>query len=215
MKNGFDPINAEGLTEKEFLARYDASKFQRPSVTADIFAYCPPKSSVLLVKRKNHPFIGKWALPGGFVENGETVEDAARRELFEETGVAAPALKQLRVFSNPNRDPRTRIITVAFIAFVNGEYSIAGDDAAEAAFFKIKCEKLEVRGDFEAGKISLHSGGETIHFIYRKTTPPAAFPADPAFETLGKARLAGDHAEIIAAAYDTLGALTAPPEILS
>ncbi|MBO7217054.1 MAG: NUDIX hydrolase, partial [Clostridia bacterium] len=73
--------NALGQTEAEFLAAYDASKFERPSVTVDMVIFCENK--VLLIKRANHPFIDTWALPGGFVEPDETCEQAAARELME------------------------------------------------------------------------------------------------------------------------------------
>ena len=82
----------KGLTEAEFLAAYDPSKWERPSVTVDMFCYCRENRSLLMVKRGGHPFIGKWALPGGFLEPDETAEQAVRRELAEETGVNADAI---------------------------------------------------------------------------------------------------------------------------
>ena len=86
-----------GLTEAEFLARYDAGKYPRPSVTADVAAFLHEdgKPRVLLVRRGGHPFIGTWALPGGFVEPEETVETAARRELWEETGIENVPVRQI------------------------------------------------------------------------------------------------------------------------
>ena len=127
--------NALGQTEEEFLASYDASKFERPSVTVDMVIFCENK--VLLIKRANHPFIDTWALPGGFVEPNETCEQAATRELMEETGVRAYP-KQLKVYSDPKRDPRTRIITVAFTQVLEKmPKTAAGDDAADAKWFNI------------------------------------------------------------------------------
>ena len=118
---------------------YDASAFEHPSVTADIALFTVRQRAlqVLLVRRKDWPFAGLWALPGGFVRPGESLEDAARRELAEETGVRDVLLKQLRVFSDPKRDPRTWVITVAYTALVASDALAlqAGTDAAEAAWF--------------------------------------------------------------------------------
>lgn len=131
--------NALGQTEAEFLEAYDPSKFERPSVTVDMVIFCENK--VLLIKRANHPFIDTWALPGGFVEMTETCEQAASRELMEETGVEA-CPEQLRVYSDPKRDPRTRIITVAFTQVLEKTpVTQAGDDAADARWFDISASE--------------------------------------------------------------------------
>jgi 8-oxo-dGTP diphosphatase len=87
---------------------------------------------VLLVRRANPPFKGRHALPGGFVEIGETVEDACRRELLEETGVRASRLSLIGVYSDPERDPRGHTCSVAFLTRVRRAASKAGDDAAAA-----------------------------------------------------------------------------------
>ncbi|MBW3011208.1 NUDIX hydrolase [Candidatus Woesearchaeota archaeon] len=102
---------------------YDATKFDRPSVTADltIFTIKHSELQVLLVKRKVWPFKDKWALPGGFVHMDEDLEQAAYRELREETGVKDVYLEQLYTFGNPKRDPRTRVITVAYFALMRSE----------------------------------------------------------------------------------------------
>jgi 8-oxo-dGTP diphosphatase len=95
---------------------------------------------VLLVRRGHGPFAGRWAIPGGFVEPDESLQQAARRELAEETGVTDVAyLEQLYTFGDPERDPRGRVITVAYYALVppHGAEPTAGDDAAEAAWFSI------------------------------------------------------------------------------
>lgn len=133
--------NQKGETIEEFLAHYDAAKYQRPSVTADIavFTAIDGKPAVLLVKRSDHPFIGSWALPGGFVNMDEDLGQAASRELYEETGVACEVI-QLGAYGGVDRDPRTRVITVAHIALAR-EGSVcpkAGDDAADAALFTVE-----------------------------------------------------------------------------
>lgn len=195
-------LNKDGLTEEEFLKQYDPSKWERPSVTVDVFLYCVKTNSVLLIKRGNHPFMGKWALPGGFLEPDETAEEAAKRELFEETGVKIDTIKQLRTYSDPCRDPRTRIVTVVFLAFTEEEYSKAGDDASDAAFFRAKREVLESKDGTETGRIRLNSTKEVIQYLYRKETRQTAYPADPEFFCSGSNRIAGDHAVIIAHALD-------------
>ena len=121
---------------------YDASAFEHPSVTADIALFTVREKAlqVLLIRRKDWPFAGQWALPGGFVRPGESLEDAARRELSEETGVHEVLLEQLWAFSDPQRDPRTWVITVAYTALVASDALTlrAGTDAAEAAWFRVQ-----------------------------------------------------------------------------
>lgn len=121
---------------------YNAMSFERPSVTVDIVLLTVREGrlEVLLVKRRHWPDEGKWALPGGFVNPGETLEAAAVRELHEETGVHDIPLHQLHTFGDPNRDPRGWVISVAYVAFVSAEMLSAqriagGDDAADAAWF--------------------------------------------------------------------------------
>jgi 8-oxo-dGTP diphosphatase len=87
---------------------------------------------VLLIRRRHSPFQGWLALPGGFVEIGETVEAACRRELLEETGVKVGRLKLVGVYSRPDRDPRGHICSVAFLARAKGGKIVAADDAAAA-----------------------------------------------------------------------------------
>ncbi len=88
---------------------------RHPYVAVDIFAI-NEKNEFVLVKRKNDPFKGYWALPGGFVEYGETVEHAATREMREETGLEICILDIVGVYSDPNRDPRGHVISIAFLA---------------------------------------------------------------------------------------------------
>jgi len=115
--------------------------YPRPMVTVDVVAICRMKRKphVLLIKRKKAPFKGKWALPGGFVGMDEPLEEAARRELEEETGVPVQKLKQIGAFGDPKRDPRGRVITVAYLARVpvKAAQTRADDDAAEARWFPL------------------------------------------------------------------------------
>src|SRR6516164_7509904 len=114
--------------------------YPRPAVTVDIAVVTTGRRpQVLLVRRKNEPFAGKWALPGGFIEMGETLEVSARRELREETGIEAGPMRQLAVFGDPGRDPRGRTISVVYVARVvrRNVKPVAADDAAEAGWFPL------------------------------------------------------------------------------
>ena len=102
-----------------------------------IFAYEDWKLKVLLVKRGGEPYKGEWALPGGFLRGDETAREGALRELKEETALEASAIGELGVFSDPSRDPRERVITIAFYALVKPSKVQGGDDADEAAWFPI------------------------------------------------------------------------------
>lgn len=117
-------------------------RYPHPAVTADcvIFGFNGKGLKVLLVERGNEPYLGCWALPGGFMHINESIEAAAARELHEETNLKNVYLEQFKVFSHPDRDPRERVVTVAFIALVKPEdYEvIAGDDAANALWFDAK-----------------------------------------------------------------------------
>jgi 8-oxo-dGTP diphosphatase len=113
---------------------------QRPSLSVDvvIFSLRDRGLKVLLIRRGHPPHKGKWAIPGGFVQVAESLEDAARRELEEETGVREVYLEQLYTFGEPRRDPRGRVITVAYFALVGDEVAArAGDDAAAVAWYSI------------------------------------------------------------------------------
>jgi 8-oxo-dGTP diphosphatase len=107
--------------------------YEKPSVTVDcvVFDDC---DRLLLIRRRHPPFAGQFALPGGFVDPGETTEDAARRELLEETGLEARDLRLVGVYSKPGRDPRGWTISIAYLIAVSDNTPVAGDDAAEVAF---------------------------------------------------------------------------------
>jgi 8-oxo-dGTP diphosphatase len=115
--------------------------YERPAVSADIAVFRRQEKSlqVLLILRKNTPYQGMWALPGGFMEIDETLERTAERELEEETGLKDIELTQFRTFSQVDRDPRTRVITTVFFGEALSENTDAkgGDDAAGAQWYDI------------------------------------------------------------------------------
>jgi 8-oxo-dGTP diphosphatase len=122
---------------------YDPSRYERPSVTVDvvIFSLIEDQLQVLLVRRKEWPFAGMWAIPGGFIRMTESLEEAAARELAEETGVHDVYMEQLYTFGAPDRDPRTRVITVAYFALVRSgavRDHRAGSDAAETGWWPVQ-----------------------------------------------------------------------------
>ncbi|MEZ5854269.1 MAG: NUDIX hydrolase [Hyphomicrobiaceae bacterium] len=102
-----------------------------PLLTVDCVVF-DTKDRVLLIRRARPPYRGHYALPGGFVDVGESVEDACRRELLEETGVKAGRLRLVGVYSSPGRDPRGHTVSVAFATRVRSARAVAGDDAAAA-----------------------------------------------------------------------------------
>ncbi len=123
------------MTEGFLPARSD-----RPAVSVDvaIFSLRDKDLQILLVRRAHPPYQGRWAIPGGFIQAGESIDAAARRELREETSVQSVYLEQLYTFGAPKRDPRGHVITVAYFALVPAEVTArAGDDAAEAAWHSI------------------------------------------------------------------------------
>lgn len=118
-------------------------EYPRPSVTVDCIIFGLDDSQqlkVLLIQRNGDPFAGHWALPGGFVEMDESLEDAARRELKEETGVENVFMEQLYTFGMPGRDPRGRVISIAYFALVNlSEHTVKADtDAEDARWFALE-----------------------------------------------------------------------------
>lgn len=114
-------------------------KYPHPAVTTDcvIFGFNGERLQVLLIERGIEPFKGRWAFPGGFLKMDETAEEGARRELKEETGLEDAYIQQLHTFSAPNRDPRERVITIAYYALVKIQEVKGGDDAASARWFPL------------------------------------------------------------------------------
>jgi len=147
--------NKQGLTEEEFLKTYDASKYERPSVTVDMLIFTvtdeekknyrklPEKAlKLLMIKRGDHPYIGQWALPGGFVNMNESLDEAARRELKEETNIDNIYMEQLYTWGDVGRDPRTRVISTSYMSLVDSQILNvkANDDADDAKWFTVSCK---------------------------------------------------------------------------
>lgn len=114
-------------------------KYPHPAVTTDcvIFGFNGERLQVLLVERGVEPYKGRWAFPGGFLRMDETAEEGALRELREETGLESAYIQQLHAFSDPGRDPRERVITIAYYALVRLQEVQGGDDAASARWFSL------------------------------------------------------------------------------
>lgn len=114
-------------------------KYPHPAVTTDcvIFGFNGERLQVLLVERGVEPYKGRWAFPGGFLRMDETAEEGALRELREETGLESAYIQQLHAFSDPGRDPRERVITIAYYALVRLQEVQGGDDAASARWFPL------------------------------------------------------------------------------
>lgn len=121
---------------------YDPAKYERPAVACDvaIIAFKDEGLSVLLIERKHDPYQGYWALPGGFVDIDESLEAAAAREVEEETGICGISLIPLGTFGDPERDPRSRVISAVYMALVRADRvkPMAGDDAKEVAWFELR-----------------------------------------------------------------------------
>jgi 8-oxo-dGTP diphosphatase len=134
-------------------------EYPRPAVTVDVAVFSPVQGEllggllVLLIQRKHEPFLGSWALPGGFVDENESLEAAALRELEEETGLLGVQLQQVGAFGDPGRDPRGHTVSVAFVSVADAATAkvVAGDDAAKAEWHR--WDTLRIAGEpDEAGQ---------------------------------------------------------------
>lgn len=200
--------------EEQFLAAYRLENYDRPSVATDIAVFsmygekasshrkdAKPKLSVLLIKRGEHPFLNQWALPGGFLRADETVEACAFREIEEETGCIPVSLLPVGVFSEPNRDPRGRIVSNAFVSVLSDETVRlrSGHDSVAAKWFDVSF-KPEDGGHFH---LELTHGSETLRADLRENRTRVMRPD---FEIISNTGLAFDHARIIASALTVLKA---------
>ncbi|WP_409177849.1 NUDIX hydrolase [Brevibacillus fortis] len=220
-------VNKRGQTELEYLEAYDVSQFERPSVTVDMLVFTvmdeleenyrklSPKSlKILLVKRGEHPYIGQWALPGGFVTPGESLEEAARRELRTETNVDDIYLEQLYTWGDAGRDPRTWVISTSYMALVDSS-SIqlkAGDDAEEAEWYRIEDRWLkETKTATEDGSITekwlelrLVHESEELSATIKITKTVTGRTVRETREIVETNNIAFDHAKIIQYALERL-----------
>ena len=112
----------------------ESIKYKIPSLTVDIFIY-NENHEFILIQRKNPPFEGSWALPGGFVDYGETTEDAAIREAKEETSIDIESVELFGVYSEPDRDPRRHTVSIVYLAHGNFDDAKADDDANDIGVF--------------------------------------------------------------------------------
>lgn len=221
-----DLLDRDGLTEREFLAKYRAEDYERPSVAADMVIFTvtdeaadsyrklPEKElRILLIRRGGHPFLGKWALPGGFVQPGETTEQAAARELREETGVDDVYLEQLYTFSDIGRDPRTWVMSCSYMALINSDKLElrAGDDAADAAWFKVSYRLLREQKELmEDGYVKTLeyelklNGEEELSAVVARTLTVKTTSTSTDYKIVSNNGLAFDHAKIIACAIERL-----------
>ncbi|QQE75785.1 NUDIX hydrolase [Brevibacillus composti] len=141
------------LAEQQFLEEYDVNQYIRPSVSVDMLLFTVVDEEtenyrkrsdkalkILLIKRKQHPFQGQWALPGGFVSADESIDEAAIRVLQKETNVSHVYLEQLYTWGDIGRDPRTRVISCSYMALINSElYQVRpGEDADDAQWFHVQ-----------------------------------------------------------------------------
>ncbi len=202
--NGTGARNETGQTLEEFLRAYNPKKYDCPSNTVDVLVFSSSEPyrtwgqplKLLMVRRKNHPNIGYWALPGGFVELRENLEDAAVRELQEETGVTGVPLMQLSTWGQWDRDPRWRVISTTYLALLEGNVPVkAGDDAADAAFMDVDVEEeeAEVRLTLTAVEKGIVLRARLRHRIERNGIVTAH-----RFEILSSEGIAGDHSCLIA-----------------
>ncbi|MCM3702362.1 NUDIX hydrolase [Paenibacillus macerans] len=220
-------LDRDGLTEREFLQRYSPGDYERPSVAADTVIFTVtdgdadsyrklPKKElrVLLIRRGGHPFLGQWALPGGFVRPDETTEQAAARELQEETGVDDVYLEQLYTFSDVGRDPRTWVMSCSYMALVDSiQLQLqAGDDADDAAWFKVSYRLLRERKELIDGgyvkalqyELRLGSGEVELAAVVERTVTVKPASTATSYSVVSNDGLAFDHAKIIACAVERL-----------
>ena len=198
--------------EQQYLAGYSLQDYDRPSVATDIAVFSlqtNPSSqyrtdprqtiSILLIRRGEYPFKDHWALPGGFLRMGETLEDCAFRELEEETGLAPSRMLWINSYSLPDRDPRGWIISHAYAGiFTEAESSlVAGNDAAEARWFQVSLEQTEP-GLF---RLRLSSEDCRIHLQLQAGRDRLG---SRRFRVLENDGLAFDHGAIIAEAMELL-----------
>ena len=212
---GSGELNEAGQTLQEFLEEYDPRKYDNPCNTVDIlvFTYAQEHGKrslkrILLIKRRNHPCIGMWATPGGFIEFRESIDDAARRELEEETGIKNIDIEQLKSYGVYDRDPRTRVITTAYVALVaDGMIEAhAGDDAKDAEWFDIAWQSRGVKENngisTEELQLELKCKDISVGATVVRTMYTDSILKAPDYRLIQSNGLAADHGAIIMEAVD-------------
>ena len=186
-----------GLSEEQFLEKYNPENYKRPSVTTDILIlrlnedYSSLK--ILLVKRDEHPYLDCWALPGGFIHENETAYQAALRIMAKKTGQESAYLDQIYTFTKPGRDPRTRVMSIAYLSLVSGSGEMKGtDDLPQAVWFDLK---------FTDTVIELANQDEEVQIVYdlkKETFSNGMLRYDNYTASLrSEEGLAFDHVEIV------------------
>ena len=191
-------LDKNGKTLEEFLRSYDVTEYFRPSVTVDavLLSKTNAGGKVLLIKRGGHPYIGDWAFPGGFVDDGESCEEAVSRELNEETGISGIPLYQAVTVSTPDRDPRWRNITVVYCALTETVDAVGGDDADDACWFDFTCS---ASGDI----ITLTFTGDESFTVKIKAVRDGRGKIDlNRTEIIESGKAAFDHAKILCYLYE-------------
>jgi 8-oxo-dGTP diphosphatase len=223
-----EKLNSHGLTEEEFLASYNPDKYEKPSVTVDMLIFTvtdekkrnyrtlPDKElKLLMIKRGEHPCIGQWALPGGFVNMDESLEQAAARELKEETNIDNIYMEQLYTWGEVDRDPRTRVISTSYMALTDSSTLevIASDDADDARWFSVNCRLFQEQRTLnrngyeqrEMYRLSMSCEGENeLEAVIKKVKVVSGRTSRTSTTIEECSGIAFDHARIIAYAIDRL-----------
>jgi len=195
-------VNKKGQTFSQFMQEYKKANYPAVAVTVDdvIFAIDKERPAVLLIQRGDFPFIDDWALPGGFVQIGESCEDAACRELKEETGLLDVDLEQLYTVSTPGRDPRCHTVSNCFIGVCPETLKLkAGDDAADAKWFVVDYAAKD-----DLYELVLKSDDTTLNAVMRIKRCPNGKIDVNASEIQSQQGIAFDHAKIILYAIEAL-----------
>ncbi|MBR2811325.1 MAG: NUDIX hydrolase [Solobacterium sp.] len=203
-------VNEAGQTLEEFLAAYDDSRYRHPSNTVDmiLMTVSEGKLKILLVKRKNHPFIHDWALPGGFINFDEDLETAVLRELAEETNITSNTyFRQLYTLGSCDRDPRTRVITTVYLSLTPAENirsTKAADDAEDASWFTISKVSLEVGDSSAKSVLTLANEEMGINMAYEIIDEAMEnyVQTDSRLLESSNAKLAADHIKAVNMAMD-------------
>ena len=214
LKTAFIKKNRSEKSDEElFLSSYSMDSYERPSVTTDVVAFSMKNVedeswrkdkkesllSILLVRRGEHPYMNHWALPGGFLKMEETLEECALREVYEEAHVNAVSIMPVGVFSEPNRDPRGRIISNAFTTIISEKDArvMGGDDAIDAKWFTVSFEEDESGNHI----LQLTHGDVVLKAVLKEISNRFGRCQ---YEIINSGNIAFDHASIIATALMSL-----------